>query len=65
MAHFHNVDATFSDTHTHMPTDADYTEHVVWPYGTSCLKKHPKHFLAISDNFENFHVELASQPMLS
>ncbi len=26
---------------------------------------HAKDFLAISENFENFHVELASQPILS
>ena len=28
-------------------------------------KNHLKDFLAISENFENFHVELANQPMLS
>ncbi len=26
---------------------------------------HPKDFLTISENFENFHIELPSQPMLS
>ncbi len=34
-------------------------------YASSEKKIHPKDFLAISENFEKFHIELASQPMLS
>ncbi len=32
----------------------------VWPYAV-----HAKDFLAISENLENFHIELANQPVLS
>ncbi len=35
----------------------------MWPLQTFGI--HPKDFLAISEIFENFHIELASQPMLS